>query len=1293
MYRLISLINSRAAKSIFNSSSHGETTCLVMFINKLNDNRIYFQFIIMILSQQHFFYTLFFLIAASFTFGQTSNFNYLETGQPFVKYYDQKDYKSSNSNWSIVQDKRGVMYFGNGSGVLEFDGNTWRKIEVPYSSNVRSIAMDSTGTIYVCASADFGYLKPDSTGQLKYKSLMSKLDQKYRNFGEMWDVAASSEAVYFKSSDQVFRWNGKDIFVWDSVYAFRLYNVDDTIYSRNSDVGLMMINGDSIKLMPDGKFFANTGVYDMLPFDDSGTKQKGRILVTTNYDGLFLLDGTKFTKFKTEADKFLVESQLYNSCITAEGNFAFATQRGGVALVDRNGKLLRIINEKSGFPTNVTYDVFSDKQGGLWLSTVLGLAYCEVPSPFTLFKDAGYLKNLSSAVIRFNGRIYVGNEFGVLYYNNKTSSFQLLKDSNRPAYGFLDAGGALFAATNWGVVRIDNEKISKPILDNSSNVLISSNVYPNRVYAPQDRGLSVIQKQNNKLTLVDYEQIAAEEILQMVEESDGSLWLAGFFPGIIHVTKNLKELPQKLEADIDYKYYKSSDGLPGSSWQIFNIQNIMILATDKGVFRFDKKSKSFVADSTLGTIFMDSTAAISNIETNYNGDLWILAKVNDVDVFGIAKHQSNRKYTWKPDPVFNRLNLSTIHAIYSDYYQGKEVLWLSTEEALIRYDPAIKKQINNKYQTLIRKVVLDNDSIIFSGFRIPEIDVKKVILPFAKKNIRFVVSSINFDKPDETLYEYFLEGNDETWSPWTVESKKEYTNLSAGKYVFHVRAKNIYGIISDEDTFAFSVLPPWYLTWWAFAFYVLLLGSGIFIIDRIMRYKIINRERDRAMLREAELIKRQAQELETVDRLVRVINNAEDLEKLFKALLEQTVNFIPQAEKAAVFLLDRKSNQFNVAYTSGYEVEDLDKISFTPDELKKRYTETSNEIEKGIYIVNNTKSLYADVKLSGFSKPNSMLVMEVEWDSKPEAYVVFDSFTGANAFDSSTARILHRFREHAVSAISKAQSLKILQEKNEEIIRTQEKLLTQEKLASLGALTAGIAHEIKNPLNFVNNFSEISQELLDEIKTELKNNHQKNAMALFEDLSHTLEKINTHGKRADSIVKGMLLHSRGSSGEKVLTNINDLLDQYVALAYHGMRAQDKEFNITIEKNYDQSIDKVNIIPQDISRVFLNIVNNACYDTNEKKKTLGDVFNPVLKVSTKNLKDKVEIRIEDNGNGIPASVKDHIFNPFYTTKPTGEGTGLGLSLSYDIVVKQHNGEIKFNTVPGEFTEFIIHLPIF
>jgi len=288
---------------------------------------------------------------------------------------------------------------------------------------------------------------------------------------------------------------------------------------------------------------------------------------------------------------------------------------------------------------------------------------------------------------------------------------------------------------------------------------------------------------------------------------------------------------------------------------------------------------------------------------------------------------------------------------------------------------------------------------------------------------------------------------------------------------------------------------------------------------------------------------------------------------------------------------------------------------------------------------------------------------------------------------------------------SRKKANKILQKQNEEIEAqkknvertlgelksTQAQLIHSEKMASLGELTAGIAHEIKNPLNFVNNFSEVSAELIDEMLEELEKGNNADVLDIVKDLKQNLEKINNHGKRADSIVKGMLLHSRGTSGEKTLTDINDLLDQYVNLAYHGMRAQNKDFNITIEKDYDGSLEKINVVPQDISRVFLNIINNACYAANERNVQEDNDFSPTLKVSTKKLNDKVEIRIVDNGNGIPENIKDKIFQPFFTTKPTGEGTGLGLSLSYDIVTKVHSGELKVETKGSEGTSFIILLP--
>lgn len=271
-----------------------------------------------------------------------------------------------------------------------------------------------------------------------------------------------------------------------------------------------------------------------------------------------------------------------------------------------------------------------------------------------------------------------------------------------------------------------------------------------------------------------------------------------------------------------------------------------------------------------------------------------------------------------------------------------------------------------------------------------------------------------------------------------------------------------------------------------------------------------------------------------------------------------------------------------------------------------------------------------------------------------------------------------------------------LQHTLEELKSTQAQLIHSEKMASLGELTAGIAHEIQNPLNFVNNFSEVSTELLKEMVDEInKGNHQE-VKSIANDLVGNLEKINFHGKRADAIVKGMLQHSRTSTGKKEPADINHLCDEYLRLAFHGLRAKDKTFNAKFETEFDSNAGKINMVAQEIGRVILNLINNAFYSVNEKKKLNLTGYEPIVTVSTKRLKDAdgndlVEIRVRDNGKGIPKDIIDKIFQPFFTTKPTGQGTGLGLSLSYDIVTKEHQGKIRVESKEGEWTEFIVQLP--
>jgi signal transduction histidine kinase len=268
----------------------------------------------------------------------------------------------------------------------------------------------------------------------------------------------------------------------------------------------------------------------------------------------------------------------------------------------------------------------------------------------------------------------------------------------------------------------------------------------------------------------------------------------------------------------------------------------------------------------------------------------------------------------------------------------------------------------------------------------------------------------------------------------------------------------------------------------------------------------------------------------------------------------------------------------------------------------------------------------------------------------------------------------------------------------EQLGKAQDQLVVQQKMASLGTLTAGIAHEIKNPLNFVNNFAEISTSLVADIRESIASQRSRIDPRELEFIEETLDgleqnsrKIREHGKRADGIVKGMLMHSRGQRGQMQPTNLNSLVSEYIKLAYHGIRAQDINFNVTIEEEYDSTIPMMSVVPHDLSRVILNLANNACYAADQRARRAEDGFRPTLRVTTANLKDGVEIRIRDNGDGIPAPIREKIFEPFFTTKPAGSGTGLGLSMSYEIVVQEHQGQIRVESEPGQYAEFIITLP--
>jgi signal transduction histidine kinase len=352
----------------------------------------------------------------------------------------------------------------------------------------------------------------------------------------------------------------------------------------------------------------------------------------------------------------------------------------------------------------------------------------------------------------------------------------------------------------------------------------------------------------------------------------------------------------------------------------------------------------------------------------------------------------------------------------------------------------------------------------------------------------------------------------------------------------------------------------------------------------------------------------------------------------------------------------------------------------TPDSALK-YLRLAETIKDSLYNSDKTKSLQGIVA----REQTRLLEMEKEKLQFQNKIRIFGLIAGLLTF-GIIAFLLYRNNRQ------KQKTNVVLETTLANLKSTQTQLIQSEKMAGLGELTAGIAHEIQNPLNFVNNFSEVSNELIDEMNEELIKGDLEEAKAIALDIKSNLGKINHHGRRADSIVKGMLQHSRSSSGQKEPTNLNALCDEYLRLSYHGLRAKDKDFNATLETNFDESIGKINIIPQDIGRVIMNLLTNAFYAVGKKKKHPVENYEPAVSITTNKTSDKIEIKVTDNGDGIPPAIINKIFQPFYTTKPTGEGTGLGLSLSYDIV-KAHGGELNVKSIEREGTSFIISLPIF
>ncbi|MBT6767219.1 MAG: hypothetical protein HOA90_22020, partial [Prolixibacteraceae bacterium] len=754
-------------------------------------------------------------------------------------------------------------------------------------------------------------------------------------------------------------------------------------------------------------------------------------------------------------------------------------------------------------------------------------------------------------------------------------------------------------------------------------------------------------------------------------------------------------------------------GLPSRFGNHINsVEKNLLVTTQNGIYQYITEADSFSQAGVIGNDTLMPKEWLSKIVDGQNGNIWNNA--------GDQKQIKLRK-NFKEDTLVQKM-LSPVQSITisSIYPETDGIVWFSGPDGTIRFDQSKQKDFSVKPKTLIRSVKIKGDSILFGG---TEYKVHNKMsndrqpiysgpnLDYSFNTLMFEFSCPSFSINEQVNFRYKLEGFDNNWSEWIDEVQKEYTNLPPGNYKFIVQARNIYRSFTEPANYQFSIRKPFYQTIFALILYALILAFIVTIVIRQRSKKLIKEkknlenlinERTAEVVNQKEEIEKQSvelsdknNELEKINQIVKSINSEINSSSLCQSILEKT-RVISGVEKASMLVRDKSIEAFIFKAGYGWDVSVVENVRLTLNEADEYYLKYADEVYEDIFDVKKLNLEMQNESLRKMDNSKAMLIMTLKINDLTEGFLILENMHKKRVFDVHDFSLLNNLKEHIISAFIKTNILEDLQTTLEHLKDTQEQLIRQEKLASIGQLTKGIVDRILNPLNYINNFSLLTDDLAAEIKEAFESSKEEMDFDTYNDVTELLgmvqsnvQKINEHGNSASRIIKGMekLLQKKSTVFRQ--TDINSLLGNNIEIALQEYKSENKSFNANIVREFENNTEKIMVLPAELGAVIVNTINNACFATDEKAKK-GINYQPEIFVSSHFFENDVEIRIKDNGNGIPESERRKIFSPFFTTKPTSKGTGLGLYMNMDIV-KSHKGTIEVDSKVGEFTIFIIRLP--
>lgn len=803
-------------------------------------------------------------------------------GIPLISNYTADEYMSEPQNWAVVTDNRGVVYIGNNNGILEYDGVSWRTINIPNNSIIRSLAVDSNGLVFVGAYDEFGYLSPDETGLMQYHSLVHLVDTLFLNFEDVWKIYVKPEAVYFGTIEYLFKYDYKTITVIGNSYDKKanlfFFMPDENIFLGNVLEGLLKLKSQVYSTFLNSNYFINKYILGINKIDDEN------YLISTYMNGLYTFNfetgiDTLQNSIPPETNQILSNAIILNVSKINNNSYLFSTNNNGIIATNNKFEITSIIGRNQKLQDNLAYATGNNfgKKTPVWCALDNGISKVELNSPFRYFdKSFGYEGNIFD-IIEFNNQIYFATNIGVylLAFDSKNMPFfqkiELLPDKpSIEAWNFTkiieNNEEKLLVGTNFGVFYLNKLNTTQLLIEKdiskSSWAVISlknSVLNNNTLYIGTAKSFYILKKDVNSWK-VDTTIILEKEIRAICEDNDGNIWLGTHYSGVIKLDKNYKITEYGIEK-----------GLPVLKDPIINIyNNDIVIATPEGLYTFSTEKDSIILYEKFGEELNSKSLGFYK-SANNEQSIWYATFQNKYETIKQINIGDSPKIISIP---FKRIDFKGIRNLF---YDSNGILWIGTPDAIYTYDTKYKKNYNIEFNTLIRKVYLKNDSVLFNGTFYSNYGKDTVLYPsvtqsknlinqlkFAENTIIFEWAATFYEDESSNEFSYLLDGFDKNWSKWSNETKYVFTNLPEGTYTFKVKSRNKYGKEGSEASYKFVILPPWYRTFVAYLFYIILTLITVFFVvkwytrklkrENIRLEKIVDERTKEIQLKNAELL-------------------------------------------------------------------------------------------------------------------------------------------------------------------------------------------------------------------------------------------------------------------------------------------------------------------------------------------------------------------------------------------------------------------------------------------------------